>query len=124
MSWQPEIDELRRREALAEQMGGEERVARQRSFGKMTVRDRVDALIDPGSCTRWARSPAPRPMAKTARWRDFRPANMVFGRAQDRRAAGGGAGRRLHRARRRGGRLHRAQDDAGRGRRRWSGGCR
>ena len=49
MSWKPEIEHLRHRESLAEDMGGEERVARQKSFGKMTVRDRVDALIDPGS---------------------------------------------------------------------------
>ncbi|MDP9102748.1 MAG: methylmalonyl-CoA carboxyltransferase, partial [Pseudomonadota bacterium] len=49
MSWEAEIEELRRREALAEGMGGEERVARQHSFGKLTVRERIDALIDPGS---------------------------------------------------------------------------
>ena len=29
MSWEPELDELARREALAREMGGEERVARQ-----------------------------------------------------------------------------------------------
>lgn len=49
MSWKAEIEELRRREALAEQMGGEERVARQKSMGKLTVRERVGALLDPGS---------------------------------------------------------------------------
>jgi propionyl-CoA carboxylase beta chain len=49
MSWEKDIEELRRREALAEQMGGEERVARQRSSGKLTVRERVDALLDANS---------------------------------------------------------------------------
>ena len=38
MSWQEEVDELRRREALALAMGGEEGVARQRRQGKLTVR--------------------------------------------------------------------------------------
>ena len=49
MSWDKDIEELRRREVLAEQMGGEERVARQKASGKLTARERVDALLDPGS---------------------------------------------------------------------------
>ena len=38
MSWQPEIDELRKREALAKKMGGPEKVKRQHDGGKLTVR--------------------------------------------------------------------------------------
>ena len=49
MVWQPEIDELKYRQHLAEQMGGEEGVARQHSQGKLTVRERIAALVDPGS---------------------------------------------------------------------------
>jgi acetyl-CoA carboxylase carboxyltransferase component len=49
MTWQPELDELRRREELARQMGGAERVARQHAAGKLTVRERVARLLDPGS---------------------------------------------------------------------------
>jgi acetyl-CoA carboxylase carboxyltransferase component len=49
MTWQPELDELRRRERLASQMGGPERVARQHAAGKLTVRERVQRLLDPGS---------------------------------------------------------------------------
>ena len=41
MSWQPEIDELRKREAFAREMGGPEKVKRQRDGGKLTVRERV-----------------------------------------------------------------------------------
>jgi acetyl-CoA carboxylase carboxyltransferase component len=44
-----QVDELRRREALAQDMGGEERVARQRAAGRWTVRERIAALLDPGS---------------------------------------------------------------------------
>ena len=36
MVWQPELEELRRREALAEKMGGAEKVERQKSRGKLT----------------------------------------------------------------------------------------
>jgi len=46
MTWEPELDELHRREELARQMGGPERVARQRAAGKLTVRERVERLRD------------------------------------------------------------------------------
>lgn len=49
MSWKPEIEELERRRALVAQMGGEEGIARQRRRGKLTVRERMDGLADPGS---------------------------------------------------------------------------
>jgi propionyl-CoA carboxylase beta chain len=43
------IDELRRRDREAEAGGGEERTARQHREGKLTARERVDLLVDPGS---------------------------------------------------------------------------
>ena len=49
MSWEPELEELRRREALAREMGGAEKVERQRAAGRLTVRERIDALLDPGT---------------------------------------------------------------------------
>ena len=47
--WQPELDELRRREAMAHAMGGPGKVQRQHDGGRLTVRERVQALLDPGS---------------------------------------------------------------------------
>ncbi len=49
MVWQPEIDELKYRRHLAQQMGGKEGIERQHSRGKLTVRERVAALADPES---------------------------------------------------------------------------
>jgi acetyl-CoA carboxylase carboxyltransferase component len=49
MSWKPEVEEIERRRALAREMGGEERVARQHARGKLTARERVERLLDPGS---------------------------------------------------------------------------
>jgi methylmalonyl-CoA decarboxylase subunit alpha len=49
VAWSRELEELRRRAAFAGAMGGEEGVARQRSLGKLTVRERIDALVDAGS---------------------------------------------------------------------------
>ena len=49
MVWQPEIDELKYRQQLAEQMGGQEGIERQHRRGKLTVRERIDKLVDTGS---------------------------------------------------------------------------
>jgi hypothetical protein len=47
--WHEEIAEIRRRQALAAEMGGTDRVERQRSRGKLTVRERIAVLLDPDS---------------------------------------------------------------------------
>lgn len=49
MSWEREVSELERRKALARRMGGVEGVERQHGRGKLTVRERIEGLVDPGS---------------------------------------------------------------------------
>ncbi len=49
MSWRSSVDELNHRRALVARMGGSEKVDRQRSAGKLTVRERIDKLLDQGS---------------------------------------------------------------------------
>ena len=49
MSWQREVDEIEKRKTLAKKMGGEERVARHHKAGKLTVRERIDKLLDESS---------------------------------------------------------------------------
>src|SRR6185503_11910060 len=49
MSWEAELRARRRREELARRMGGEERVERQHRSGRLTVRERVERLFDPGT---------------------------------------------------------------------------
>jgi len=49
MSWQPELDEIRRREELARLMGGRPNIERQHAAGRLTVRERIERLLDPGS---------------------------------------------------------------------------
>ena len=81
MSWEKAIEELRARERLAEKMGGEEPVARQRSRGKLTVRERVAYLADPGSFHEIGK------IAGKATYNDrheltgFSPSTSVMGRA-------------------------------------------
>jgi acetyl-CoA carboxylase carboxyltransferase component len=47
--WSPELAELERRRELARRMGGAERVARQHETGRLTVRERIELLLDDGS---------------------------------------------------------------------------
>jgi acetyl-CoA carboxylase carboxyltransferase component len=49
MSWQGDVEELRRRQDIARQMGGPERVAKQHAKGRMTVRERIGLLFDQNS---------------------------------------------------------------------------
>jgi acetyl-CoA carboxylase carboxyltransferase component len=49
VGWMPEIEEISRRRALAQAMGGPEKVKRQLASGRLTVRDRIARLTDPGS---------------------------------------------------------------------------
>ncbi len=49
MSWLEEVEEIRRRRETALGMGGPEGIARQHKRGRLTIRERLDALLDPGS---------------------------------------------------------------------------
>jgi acetyl-CoA carboxylase carboxyltransferase component len=78
MSWHEEIEELRRREELARKMGGEENIARQHAHGKLTVRERIDALLDEGSFHEVG-ALAGKAVFDKDKLVDFTPANFVFG---------------------------------------------
>ena len=47
--WEGEAEEVHRRRSLGREMGGPEKVARQHETGRLTVRERIDALVDKGS---------------------------------------------------------------------------
>jgi acetyl-CoA carboxylase carboxyltransferase component len=107
MTWEPELEELRRREELARKMGGEEKIARQRAAGRLTVRERIERLLDPGSFHETGA------LAGSATYEDdalvdFLPTNFVIGRgsidarrvvvsADDFTVRGGAADASIHR---------------------------
>lgn len=47
--WQRELDELTLRQTHARTMGGPGKVRRQHDAGRLTIRERIDRLVDPGS---------------------------------------------------------------------------
>jgi acetyl-CoA carboxylase carboxyltransferase component len=78
LSWQPEVDEIKRRTELAHQMGGEANVARQHANGRLTVRERIARLLDADSFHEIGA------LAGKAAYLDdelieFMPANVVIG---------------------------------------------
>ena len=52
--WGPLVGDLKARRDRALEMGGPERVERQHSLGKLTVRERLDLLLDPGTWVEYA----------------------------------------------------------------------
>jgi acetyl-CoA carboxylase carboxyltransferase component len=80
--WQPELDELARRTDLAHQMGGEEKLARHRELGKLPVRERIDALLDPGSFHEIGALTGRGTYDEHGTLTEFTPANFVMGRGR------------------------------------------
>jgi len=80
MSWEPELEELRQRVALAQRMGGPDKVARQHNSGRMTVRERINALLDPDSFHEIGAIAGQAVYGPDNKLIDFTPANSVFGR--------------------------------------------
>ncbi len=91
MSWQPEVDEIKRRGELAKQMGGEANVARQHDNGRLTVRERIDRLLDPGTFHETG-ALAGKAIYENGEMVSFTPSNFVFGsgRIDGRRVVVGG----------------------------------
>ena len=47
--WKNEVEDLKARKKIAYQMGGEKNIAKQHASGRMTVRERIDALCEKDS---------------------------------------------------------------------------
>ncbi len=82
MSWHRELEELRRREALAEKLGGPERVRRQKDGGRLNIRERVALMADPGSFHEIGKIAGRAEYDGNNDLADLVPSNFVFGRAR------------------------------------------
>jgi acetyl-CoA carboxylase carboxyltransferase component len=91
MSWEAEIEEMRRRLELAREMGGRENIKRQHEAGRLTVRERIERLLDPDSFHETG-ALAGRATYEGDQLVAFRPANFVMGagRISGRRVVVGG----------------------------------
>ncbi|GLR86014.1 acyl-CoA carboxylase subunit beta [Bradyrhizobium iriomotense] len=82
MNWKSELDELARREAFAREMGGVDKVKRQHDQGRLTVRERIDGLIDKGSFHEIGAVSGIGEYDAHGELKHVTPANCVFGRAR------------------------------------------
>ncbi|TWG79070.1 acetyl-CoA carboxylase carboxyltransferase component [Cupriavidus gilardii J11] len=82
MTWQPEIDELDYRRRLAARMGGEDKVARHKSAGRLTVRERIARMADPGSFRELGGLSGSGRYDGDGRLVDLVPSNLVMGVAK------------------------------------------
>ena len=79
IGWDAELDELELRTSLAHKMGGENNVAFHKGRGKLTVRERIDALVDPGSFEEIGTLAGSATYDADGNLTGFTPANTVIG---------------------------------------------
>src|SRR5881628_1055525 len=82
MNWQSEMDELRRREAFAEELGGPERVKRQHEGDRYKIRERIALLVDAGSFHEIGKIAGRAVYNAGNDLEKLVPSNFVFGRAR------------------------------------------
>jgi len=64
VSWEKDLEELKKRAELAKEMGGIERIAKHYARGRLTVRERIDQLLDKDSFHETGEIPERSPMMK------------------------------------------------------------
>ena len=82
MSWEPELEELQRRVAMAKELGGADKVERQHAAGKLTVRERITALLDPDSFHELGALAGRATYGEKGELASFSPTNFLFGRGR------------------------------------------
>ncbi len=80
MSWKKEIDELRKRESLAEKMGGKEKLKRQKDNNRLNVRERINLLLDKNSFHEIGKISGKAEYDENGELKNFIPSNFVMGR--------------------------------------------
>ena len=82
MSWKKEIEELKKREALAEKMGGEEKLQRQKDNKRLNVRERINLLLDKNSFHEIGKIAGKAKYDENGNLKDFTPSNFIMGRGK------------------------------------------
>ena len=82
MSWQKEVDEIKKRKALALAQGGAEAIQVQHEKGRLTIRERIDAVLDADSFVEQGPGAGFASKNEQGDIDDFSPANYVVGFGQ------------------------------------------
>ncbi len=79
MSWKKEAEEIARKRELAREQGGADAVARQHAKGRLTIRERIDALLDEASFRELGKGAGDAERNEDGSLDSFSPANFVLG---------------------------------------------
>ena len=82
MSWEKDINELRKREKLAEKMGGKEKLKRQKDNNRLNVRERINLLLDKNSFHEFGKIAGKAEYDENGKLINFTPSNFVMGKGK------------------------------------------
>ncbi|MEK9890210.1 MAG: carboxyl transferase domain-containing protein [Gammaproteobacteria bacterium] len=90
--WDKEIEEIEQRKRLSREQGGAENVAKHHEKGRLTIRERIDLLVDSGTFTEHGPGAGFAEKNEAGEISSFTPANYVvgFGNVDGRRVVVGG----------------------------------
>ena len=92
MSWEPEATEIQRRRELALGQGGPDAIAKQHRQNRLTIRERIDRLLDPDTFEEIGPAAGSAKYSADGELEGFDPANFIlgFGKVDGRRIVVGG----------------------------------
>jgi len=79
MTWEKEVAEIKRRKRLAKEHGGKDAVARQHAKGRLTLRERIDGLLDKGSFKEMGPASGGAEVGEDGALKSFTPGNFLLG---------------------------------------------
>ncbi len=82
MSWKKDIEELKKRESLAEQMGGKEKLQRQKDNKRLNARERINILLDRNSFHEIGKIAGKAEYNEKGELINFLPSNFIMGRGK------------------------------------------
>ena len=82
MSWKKEIEELKKRELLAEKMGGPKKLKKQKENNRLNIRERIEKLVDKNSFHEIGKLAGKSEYDDKGNLINFTPANFIVGRAK------------------------------------------
>ena len=77
--WEPELEELKERRRIGSEMGGAAAVERQHKLGKLSARERINILVDPGSFREMGVLAGKARYDPNEKLKEFVPANAIIG---------------------------------------------
>ena len=78
MTWEEDLEEKKKRADYAKEMGGIERIAKHYTQGRLTVRERIDLLLDEGSFHETGEITGKVSYDEDGNLKDFIPSNFIF----------------------------------------------